>query len=206
MAKVNRQRLTQAEYAKHRGCSAVAVHKAIKAERITTFDDGSIDPEIADIQWAKNSRARVRTTPTPAAATPAIAAAPMPGDLVDQASGTAPAPDADPAPAGATSLASDPSYQDARARQAQADARTAELKLAELEGQLVRVDQVHAAFAGKLAPVREALLQIPARIAPLLASQSDSGRIQTMLEAEIHQVLAPLSMASAAVSTEGTGG
>jgi hypothetical protein len=203
MAKVNRQRLTQAQYATHRGCSAVAVHKAIKQGRITTFDDGTIDPEVADIQWAKNSRARVRTTPAP---TPAPTAAPAPGDLVDQAAGApGPAIEAGAAPV-PSSLAGDPSYQDARARQAQADARTAELKLAELEGQLVRVDQVHAAFASKLAPVREALLQFPARLAPLLASQSDSGRIQTMLEVEIHQVLAPLSTVSAAVASEGTGG
>jgi hypothetical protein len=69
MAKVNRQRLTQAQYATHRGCSAVAVHKAIKQGRITTFEDGTIDPEVADIQWAKNSRARVRTTPAPTPAT-----------------------------------------------------------------------------------------------------------------------------------------
>jgi phage terminase Nu1 subunit (DNA packaging protein) len=99
----------------------------------------------------------------------------------------------------------DAGYQLSRARQAAADARTAELKLAELEGSLVRVDHVRAELAARLAPVREALLQIPARLAPLLAPQSDPGRIQTVLEIEIHQVLAPLSKASGLHATEGTG-
>ncbi|MGB6054610.1 MAG: elements of external origin, partial [Burkholderiaceae bacterium] len=49
--------LTQAEYAKRRGCSAVAVHKAVKAGRISLID-GKIDPAVADIQWGRNTRAR----------------------------------------------------------------------------------------------------------------------------------------------------
>ncbi len=102
-------------------------------------------------------------------------------------------------------LQADPGYQKSRSRQAAADARTAEIKLAELEGSLVRIDQVKAQLAAMLAPVREGLLQIPARLAPLLAPQSDPGRIQTLLEVEIHQVLAPLSKASEYRSEEGKG-
>jgi hypothetical protein len=49
-----------------------------------------------------------------------------------------------------------------------------------------------------LAPVREALMQLGARLAPLLAPQSDAGRIQTIIETEMHQVLAPLGKAVAA--------
>lgn len=92
----------------------------------------------------------------------------------------------------------DPQYLRSRSRQAAADARTAEIKLAELEGALVRIDQVMAALAARLAPVREGLMQIPARVAPLAAAQSDPARIQTMIEVEIHQVLAPLANVSAA--------
>lgn len=53
--------LTQAEYAKHRGCSAVAVHKAVKAGRISLIGE-KIDPAVADIQWAQNTRARIGTS------------------------------------------------------------------------------------------------------------------------------------------------
>ena len=42
-------------YARTRGVSDTAVHKAIRAGRITTEPDGSIDPVKADAQWANNT-------------------------------------------------------------------------------------------------------------------------------------------------------
>ena len=45
-------------YARHRGVSHVAVKKAIDTGRITPLPDGTIDPVVADAQWAAN------TTPT----------------------------------------------------------------------------------------------------------------------------------------------
>jgi hypothetical protein len=205
MAKV--KLLTQKEYAAHRGCSAPAVHKAVKAGRISMIGD-RIDPAVADIQWQQNSRARVRSGASPAPAgqpgatssTPASA-----GDLVDRAqvdpasSSEEPGGESGAASGEGGQLQADPGYQASRSRQAAADARTAEIKLAELEGTLVRIDQVKAQLAAMLAPVREGLLQIPARLAPLLAPQSDAGRIQTLLEVEIHQVLAPLAKVSGLV-------
>lgn len=54
--------ITKSEYAKLRNCSASAVTRAIKEGRITTVVvDGRemIDPEVADIQWQRNTRPRV---------------------------------------------------------------------------------------------------------------------------------------------------
>lgn len=42
-------------YARYRGVSHTAVHKAIKAGRITLEEDGTLDPEKADQQWQKNT-------------------------------------------------------------------------------------------------------------------------------------------------------
>ena len=42
-------------YARHRGVSHVAVKKAIDTGRITALTDGTIDPDSADAQWAKNT-------------------------------------------------------------------------------------------------------------------------------------------------------
>lgn len=39
-------------YARHRGVSQPAVSKAVKVGRITLLPDGTIDPELADKQWA----------------------------------------------------------------------------------------------------------------------------------------------------------
>ena len=42
-------------YARHRGVSDTAVHKAIRTGRITPEADGSVDPERADQDWARNT-------------------------------------------------------------------------------------------------------------------------------------------------------
>ncbi len=42
-------------YARHRGVTDTAVHKAIRAGRITPEADGSIDVASADAQWTRNS-------------------------------------------------------------------------------------------------------------------------------------------------------
>lgn len=47
--------ISRADYARRRGISQTAIHKAIKSGRITPID-GRIDPEVADIQWEKNRR------------------------------------------------------------------------------------------------------------------------------------------------------
>ena len=42
-------------YARIRGCSLTAVQKANASKRITTLPDGTIDPERANQEWAKNT-------------------------------------------------------------------------------------------------------------------------------------------------------
>jgi hypothetical protein len=48
------------EYARHRGCTPKAVRKAIDSGRISTLDDGTIDPEIADREWEDNTAHHMR--------------------------------------------------------------------------------------------------------------------------------------------------
>ncbi len=173
MAKVTL--MTQSEYAKHRGVSRVAVHHAIRDSRIMLID-GKIDPNVADIQWAANTRARVRNAgsdPAPIAPLPA-------GPIV--------AGDAEPRI----------SYEEARRRRELAEASIAEMKQAELSGDLIRTDAVRAAWAGKITSTRDALLQIPARLSPQLAAESDLVAVTALLEGEIRMVLSDLSTPPAA--------
>ena len=62
--------ISQADYAKHRGCSRVAVHKAIKTGRIALTDNGRIDAQAADAAWLQNSRARIASSPKRPASAP----------------------------------------------------------------------------------------------------------------------------------------
>jgi hypothetical protein len=56
-------------YARMRGCSLTAVQKAIASKRITTLPDGTIDPERANQEWAKNTFAG-QTIHKPSATSP----------------------------------------------------------------------------------------------------------------------------------------
>ena len=157
--------MTQSEYAKHRGVSRVAVHHAIRDSRITLIE-GKIDPAVADVQWQRNTRTR--------AGTPA-----------NDANLSAP-----PAPTQTEPLGED--YWSSRARREKAEADLAELKLAEQRGELVRADAVRSAVSKRAAGLREALLQIPSRLAAVVAAETSQARCHELLEAELHQVLAQL--------------
>jgi phage terminase Nu1 subunit (DNA packaging protein) len=156
--------ITQAEYARHRGVDPTTVRDAIRAGRITLID-GKVDPVAADAQWARNTRARVGSGQRPArdagAGEGASAAAPQPGE----------------------------SYEAARRRRELAEAQLAELKLAELRGELVRVAAVRTQVAKLAAGLREGLMQIPARLAPVLAAETDAGQVHDQLVRELRQVL-----------------
>ena len=69
-------------YARHRGVTDTAVHKAIRAGRISPEQDGTIDPEKADRDWSRNSeppRGGTRATAVKAAV-PSEAATTGPAD------------------------------------------------------------------------------------------------------------------------------
>ena len=170
--------LTQAEYAKHRGCSQVAVHKAVKAGRISLIND-RIDPAVADIQWAQNTRARATVKP-PASVASVGDVAPPPGTPRDEARADEP-------------RAGDDGYWSARVRREKAEAEAAELNTAKLAGTLISVDAVKAVLGNAYVVTREAILNIPARIAAQLAAETDAGAIQSALHTELHRALTTLA-------------
>jgi hypothetical protein len=143
-------------YARHRGVSHVAVKKAIDSGRITPEADGTLDPQRADAEWAKNTEA-------PRAGTRArLVGATVPQET---AVGT-PAGDAHTAlPTGGASLLQ------ARTVNEVVKAQTNKVRLAQLKGELV--DRAQAiAHVFKLARAeREAWINWPNRITPILAAE-----------------------------------
>lgn len=184
MSKVNL--MTQAEYAKHRGCSGVSVHKAVKAGRISLIN-GKIDPVVADLQWQANTRARISNAPTTS--------------QISQAQRLTSGSEARTSVAAGTSAPDDTNddYWKNRARREAAEASIAEMKQAEMAGNLVRIDAMKSAWASKVSAVRDALLQIPARVAPVLAAESDMDRIVEVLEDDLRKALQQLNAVSEVV-------
>lgn len=174
-------RVTKSEYAKLRGCAPSAVTRAIKEGRITTINVAGrelIEVAVADIQWQSNTRARVDSS---SAATVAAAPAGRVGgdDFRDMIR--------------ANEVGATTSYEEARRRRETAEANLAEMKQAEMEGKLILADAVRSAWAAKITGARDALLQIPSRIAPVLAATTDLVEVTALLEAELRQALAELS-------------
>lgn len=177
------QLITQTEYARRRGCSETAVRKAIAAGRIALID-GKIDPVAADVQWAANTRVRAGSRPADDA-------------NLQLAGGQAGAAASSAAARQAEERAADgDAYWQVKARRERAEADIAELKLAELRGELVRAAHVRAAQARMLAGLRDSLLQLPARLAPVLAAESDQLRCHDALQAELHAVLRMTALGS----------
>ena len=93
----------------------------------------------------------------------------------------------------------DEDHQAARTRREIAEANLAEIREAEERGKLIQVSAVRATWAARIASTRDALLQIPSRIAPVLAAETNLATVTQLLEDELRQALAELS------STKGIG-
>ena len=161
-------------YARHRGVSDTAVHKAIRAGRITPEADGTIDPDRADRDWARNSETpRAGTTrraetvavrePASEAATPTFAA-------------------------GGTSLLQ------ARTVNEVVKAQTNKVRLAQLKGDLVDRSQAIAHVFRLARTERDAWLNWPARISAQMAAklEIDAHELHVALESAVRDHLIEL--------------
>lgn len=91
------------------------------------------------------------------------------------------------------------SFDQARTRDKIAEANLREMAAAKRRGELIEIAVVVAQLGKDYATTRDTLLQIPARMAALLAAESDPAVVQVMLHAEIHQALVQLSGTSDAI-------
>jgi hypothetical protein len=165
MTKVPPKLMTRAEYSRHRGCTPQAVTRAEREGRITVSDAGLIDPVAADATWQARTRPRATTKPPPAAA-----AVIEPGPAEVQIS-----------------------YNEARRRQAVADAIHAERELQRQAGELVWLADVESEYTKLLVSVRETFLQLPARLVPLLVADPTPATMDAILRNEIGDALRGLS-------------
>ena len=164
-------------YARHRGVTDTAVHKAIRAGRITPEADGSIDAAKADSEWVRNS-APPRTGTQARAPRASV---PEPSDTVRDA-GTA------ALPAGGASLLQ------ARTVNEVVKAQTNKVRLARLKGELVERSQVVAHVFKLARDERDAWLNWPARVSAQMAAtlEVDPHAMRLALEAAVRDHLREL--------------
>lgn len=173
-------RLTESGLARELGVSRQAIHELVKRGILIKDKTGKIDVEMAKIALATRLHPASKTSIALLANTPEIEI-PTATTVSDELETT--------------------SYHVAKTLREAAEAQIARLKLAEMQGDLIRLNAVKAALANAFSTTREALLQIPPRLAPLLAADSDTKSVQNALHNEIHQALMLLSGASAQMHT-----
>jgi len=176
-------------YARHRGVSHVAVKKAIDTGRITPLPDGTIEPVVADAQWAANTTPNRRSVTGEAREVPQ---APAVAREIPQASAKVVREAGEPStPAlstGGTSLLQ------ARTVNEVVKAQTNKVRLARLKGELVDRSQA-VAHVFKLARAeRDAWLNWPARISAQMAAglNVDPHVLHVALDAAVRQQLQDL--------------
>ena len=167
-------------YARHRGVTDTAVHKAIRTGRITPEPDGTLDAQRADQQWASNTDTQKSGTRQRA---PRVATAKT-GE-----------PSAGILPAGGTSLLQ------ARTVNEVVKAQTNKVRLARLKGELIdRSDAIAHAF-NLARNERDAWLNWPARVSAQMAAklQVDPHTMHVALEAALREHLQELGDVQAGV-------
>lgn len=168
------------EYARHRGCAPSAVVKAMKEERISSNVDEKgrpwIDPEVADIQWAKNTRARADS---------GRAVVPQSAGEVVGASEAPESPAAD-APADVAKTA----YSDYRAQTELETLRQKRRENMVAEGKLADVVQLRRAAFDAFRALRDRAMAVPQRAASRCIGLSDSREIERVIDEEQRRAFA----------------
>lgn len=167
--------ITQSEYARRRGVAKSAVAKAVAEGRISLID-GMIDEEVADIQWAKNTRARADSGRSGPISETGQA------DVLSQATPAPVAAAADPAtPDG------QPSYADYRARTEKATAERAERENAREAGKLADTAQVKRGIYDSYRALRDAAMAVAQRAAPRCIGLGDARDIERVISEELRK-------------------
>ena len=151
--------MSQRAYSRQRGVSASTVQKAIASGRIHTLPNGQIDSEIADAEWTRNTQTQA-----------------PPVDRRGQ-------PEEDGEVFGASQ------YTKARAVREHYQARLAKIDYEERIAKLVSGQEVQVAAYNKFRQFRDAMINIPDRVAAMLAAETVEATVHALLTAEIRKAL-----------------
>jgi hypothetical protein len=187
-------------YARYRGVSLRAVQKALKTGRISAREDGRLDADIADTNWARNTAPRPQFVAKPAsklaAQKPApTKAAPEPSHHHSDTHTLARQSSEPPR------LESGLEYSKARAVRESYLARLAKIDFEERTEKLVSRDEMQVAAFSRYRTFRDGMLNIPDRLAAVLAAETDPRQVHELLSTEIRKALTEFSNANDANGT-----
>lgn len=165
--------ISQAEYARRRCVAKSAVAKAVSDGRITLIN-GKVDPAVADIQWAQNTRARADSGRTVA------------GNVAEAGQGM---PAALEAPSAPESGPSAPGYADYRAIREKAEAEMAQRANAKDAGLLVERSKVERGMFDVVRAFRDSVMVIGQRAAPRCIGLGDARDIEHVIAEETRKAL-----------------
>ena len=178
-------------YARHRGVTDTAVHKAIRSGRVTPEADGTIDADQADAQWERNTSAPKTGTQRPVVK---VKVPEIDGPERSSAGGTGVASgmgatgSANVGGSGGTSLLQ------ARTVNEVVKAQTNKVRLARLKGELVDRPQAIAHVFKLARSERDAWLNWPARVSAQMAAklEIDAHTMHVSLESAVREHLQEL--------------
>jgi hypothetical protein len=183
-------------YARHRGVTDTAVHKAIRSGRINALADGTIDPDQADAQWARNTSAPKTGTQRP---TVKVKVPEVDGDGGggggSERGGAGATSNTNSGGAGGTSLLQ------ARTVNEVVKAQTNKVRLARLKGELIDRPQAIAHVFKLARSERDAWLNWPARVSAQMAAklEIDAHTMHVALENAVREHLQELGNLQASV-------
>ena len=151
--------LSQRAYARQRGVALSAVQKAIDTGRISTLPDGRIDSEQADVEWEQNTTQHA----------PPVAKRGQDEDDV--------------------SIFGASQYTKARAVREHYQARLAKIEYEVRVGKLVPKDEVQVAAFNKFRQFRDHMLNIPDRVAAVVAAETEAAKCYEVLATEVRRAL-----------------
>ena len=181
-------------YARHRGVTDTAVHKAIRSGRIEALPDGTIDSDQADAQWARNTSSPKTGTqrPTVKGRVPEVNGD---GDRSGAGAASNTSSGGGPGGAGGTSLLQ------ARTVNEVVKAQTNKVRLARLKGELIDRPQAIAHVFKLARSERDAWLNWPARVSAQMAAklEIDAHTMHVALENAVREHLQELGNLTASV-------
>ena len=183
-------------YARRRGVTDTAVHKAIRSGRIQALPDGTIDPDQADAQWERNTSAPKTGTKQP---TVKVRVPEVDGD--GERSGAGAATSSGGAGGSVVGGAGGTSLLQARTVNEVVKAQTNKVRLARLKGELIDRPQAIAHVFKLARSERDAWLNWPARVSAQMAAklEIDAHTMHVALENAVREHLLELGNLTASV-------